>query len=232
MMLIGLRQCVFGYAGVPIVQVDDLQLRAGQSLGVFGPNGCGKTTLVRGIIGLLAPLEGAVQRASGLRFGYLPQQRAMGLDWPMSGIDAAAMAISAQRRFGWLGHAASRLRPHLRLLDVEGLAPRPFAKLSGGQQQRLLLAGALAAEPQVLVLDEAAEGLDVRSRQVFLSALRQATAGGLCIVSISHSIEDVMALGDQVAWVHLSEEPGQPNRVEIISPPAFAERVLTTRQVL
>jgi len=230
-MLIELRQCVFGYGGVPIVQVDDLQLLAGQSLGVFGPNGCGKTTLVRGIIGLLAPLEGAVQRASGLRFGYLPQQRAMGLDWPMSGLDAAAMAVSAQRRFGWLGHAASRLRPQLRLLDVEDLAPRPFAKLSGGQQQRLLLAGALAADPQVLVLDEAAEGLDVGSRQVFLGALRQATAGGLCVVSITHNIEDVMALCDHVAWVHLSEVPSQPNCVEMISPSAFGERVLAARRV-
>ncbi len=146
-MLIEVRDCVFGYAARPIVAADYLRLDAGQSLGIFGPNGSGKTTFVRGLTGLLAPLTGTIHRADGLRFGYLPQHRALELDWPMSGLDAAAMALSAQRRFGWLGGAAARLRPHLRTLEVEDLASRRFADLSGGQQQRLLLAGAGGRAP-------------------------------------------------------------------------------------
>ncbi len=82
----------------------------------------------------------------------------------------------------------------------------------------------------MLVLDEAVEGLDVHSRRVFLEALRQATERGVCTVAISHNIEDLMLLCDQVAWVHVAEEAGQPNRIETITAAAFAQRILAGRQ--
>jgi len=229
-MLVELQDCLFGYRGRPVVQVNGLDLDAGRCLGVFGPNGSGKTTLVRGMTGLLPPIAGKVIRPHDLRFGYIPQHRALELHWPMSGLDAAAMAISSHQRWGWLGGKAARLIPMLETLGVQDLARRPFAKLSGGQQQRLLLAGALAAEPQVLVLDEPTDGLDVRSRQILLDVLRRHAAQGLATVIISHDVEDLMCLCDQVAWVHPSQDPGQPSQVELIAPPQLAERVMVVRQ--
>src|SRR5207302_10678804 len=120
------------------------------------------------------------------------------------GLDAAAMAVSAVRFLGRIGRKdATRVREAMTRMDVHALARRPFAKLSGGQQQRLLLAGALAAEPTVLVLDEPTDGLDVRSRQTLLSLLRDLTAaGGLCTAIISHEVEDLLYLCDEVAWLH------------------------------
>src|SRR4051794_36226426 len=99
-MLVEISGATFGYGRKPVVQVQALALHAGRCLGVFGPNGSGKTTLVRGLTGLLKPLSGSVTRGEGAqRFGYLPQQRAMELHWPMTGFDAAAMALSALRPF-------------------------------------------------------------------------------------------------------------------------------------
>src|SRR5438132_8769849 len=151
---------VFGYANRPVVRVDRLHLDAGRSLGIFGPNGSGKTTLVRGLSGLLPPMDGTIAHAAQLRIGYLPQYRHIDLSWPMSGLDAALLATSARRPLGWMGRHKAATRDMLRRLEVDVLASSRFATLSGGQQQRILLAGAMAAEPNVLLLDEPTDGLD------------------------------------------------------------------------
>ena len=230
-MLIDVPHAIFGYAKRAVVRVDNLQLQEGRSLGLFGPNGSGKTTLVRGLMGLLAPLEGKVSRQrQELRFGYLPQHRALDHNWPMSGMDAASMAISAQTRLGWVRRDAKAIREAMRTLGVEDLAGRSFSGLSGGQQQRLLLAGAVACKPDVLVLDEPTEGLDVRSRKTLLEFLRGAVSGGLCIAIISHDVQDILAACDEVAWLHPGEDQEQPSTVEMITPDDLAERVARARR--
>src|SRR2546430_8713278 len=105
-MLIHLTNCLFGYEKRPIVAVDDVRIDPGQCLGVFGPNGSGKTTLVRGMTGLLAPMQGTVERAPDLRIGYLPQNRSLELQWPMTGLDAASLAVSARFSLGRMNRRA------------------------------------------------------------------------------------------------------------------------------
>jgi zinc transport system ATP-binding protein len=228
-MLIEVTDASFGYGNRPVVRVEQLRLHAGRCLGVFGPNGAGKTTLVRGVTGLIKPIRGSVRRAAQLRCGYLPQHRTMDVHWCMTGSDAASLAVSASKRFGWIGRDTSRVRGAMKLMGVDDLAHRPFAKLSGGQQQRLLLAGALAAEPQILVLDEPTDGLDVDSRDALLDNLRQAKSGGLCTAVISHDVEDLLKLSDEIAWLHLANEPDHPSTIELISPHDLARRVTEIR---
>jgi ABC-type Mn2+/Zn2+ transport system ATPase subunit len=223
-MLVEVVGARFGYGSRTVVRAGQLRLRAADCLGIFGPNGSGKSTLVKGITGLIRPIDGEVRHAAVVRFGYLPQHRAMELHWPMSGIDAAGLAVSARRRFGWIGADVSRLRERMRLLGVEDLARRSFAQLSGGQQQRLLLAGALAAEPNVLVLDEPTDGLDLHSRQILLDTLKAEAARGLCVVLVSHEIDDLVQVCQTVADVRPGGEEGQPSHAELISP-----RELSTR---
>ena len=230
-MLVEVRDALFGYRERPVVRVEALVLRAARCLGIFGPNGAGKTTLVRGMTGLIEPMRGAVTRSGAIRFGYLPQHRAMELHWPMTALDAASMSISARRHLGWIARDdVERVRGAMQFMGVADLAHRPFAKLSGGQQQRVLLAGALAADPIVLVLDETTEGLDVRSSQMLLDRLREQTAGGLCTVLISHDVEDLLAVADEVAWLRPPEVAEQPSHVEVISPDELAQRVVQVRR--
>jgi ABC-type Mn2+/Zn2+ transport system ATPase subunit len=170
-----------------------------------------------------------------VRFGYMPQQRAMELHWPMTGFDVAAMAVSARRPWGWIGRRVGRepgcIRNAMRELGVEHLERKPFAKLSGGQQQRILLAGAVAAEPNVLVLDEPTEGLDVSSRKTLLEMLKKQTARGIGTVIISHEVEDLMMACDEIAWVHVGEQEGEASSVEMIGPEELGQRMARARGV-
>jgi ABC-type Mn2+/Zn2+ transport system ATPase subunit len=176
-------------------------------------------------------MEGQVLRKrEQLRFGYLPQHRNLDHTWPMSGLDAATMAVSAQTPLGRVGRVRAQILEAMRTLAVDDLAIRSFSGLSGGQQQRLLLAGAVACKPDILVLDEPTEGLDVRSRKNLLGFLRGTLATGLCTVIISHDVQDILQACDQVAWLHPGEEIDEPSTVEMITPNDLADRVTKLRQ--
>jgi ABC-type Mn2+/Zn2+ transport system ATPase subunit len=224
-MLVEAHDAVFGYGKRPVVRVDHLHLDAGRSLGIFGPNGSGKTTLVRGVSGLLQPLGGSVTRKPDLRIGYLPQYRHLDLAWPMTGLDAALLATSARRRLGWVGNQRTATLAMLQRLGVASLASSRFSTLSGGQQQRILLSGAMAADPEVLLLDEPTDGLDVHSRQKLLDLLREFTSAGLATVIISHDVEDLLTVCDQIARLHPGKDVDQPAAVEIIPPEEFARQL-------
>jgi ABC-type Mn2+/Zn2+ transport system ATPase subunit len=220
---------LFGYDARPVVQVRELCLRAGRALGIFGPNGAGKTTLVRGLCGLIQPQAGRVNHAAKLRLGYLPQLRAFDQGWPMTALDAASIASSAWRGWGWVGHDRQRIHKSLEALAVADLAHRSFAELSGGQQQRVLLAGALAASPQLLILDEPTEGLDLRSRQMLLETLLREVTAGMAIIIISHAVDDLTQVCDEVAWLHRSPGPLLPATVELLPATRLLERVIEAR---
>ena len=216
--LIDVLDAEFGYGQRAIVRAGSLCVEAGRCLGLYGPNGVGKSTLVRGMVGLLLPLAGGVQRQPGVRIGYVPQHRAMELHWPMTGEDVACLAISAHRLFGWVGSARAAVRRAMAELGVQELGTKSFSALSGGQQQRLILAGALADDPGVLVLDEPTDGLDVANRALFIDVLRQRKLAAMGLVLISHELEDLVELADEVAWLHPGERAGMPARVELVEP--------------
>ena len=229
-MLIHASQVVFGYPGRAVVSVPAFELARGKCVGVFGPNGAGKTTMLRGLARLMPATAGEVQHAPDLRLGYIPQHRGLELHWPMNAFDAAGMALSARRRFGWLNPASRRrIADAIRDLDVSDLAGRPFAKLSGGQQQRVLLAGALAADPAALLLDEPTEGLDVRSRAGLLGILRRELDSGRAIVLVSHEVEDHLELADTVAWLHPAASAGGASAVELVEADSMPARLASIR---
>jgi zinc/manganese transport system ATP-binding protein len=226
-MLIELNDCTLGYARQPIVHVHHLPLHPARCLGVFGPNGSGKSTLLRGIAGLLAPLSGTITRAPDLRLAYLPQLRTIDPTWPMTAFDAAAMPASSRSLWGRVGRRRRRaIADRLRSLGVEDLARRPFRTLSGGQQQRILLAGVLATDPTVLLLDEPTDGLDLQSRDRFVDTLRAAKTAGLCVVLITHDPEELTLLADDTAHLHPAPQPGQPSQIELTGQPTDAAPLL------
>jgi zinc transport system ATP-binding protein len=175
-------------AGQRVLAGVDLALHPREIVTVVGPNGSGKTTLLRLLIGAEQPTEGAVRRAPGLRIGYVPQRLAIDRTLPMT-----------VARFLALAGAAGERAEAMERVGIAGLGGRQMAELSGGQFQRALLAQALLRRPDLLVLDEATQGLDQGGEARFYRLVEQLrTELGCAVLMVSHDLHVVMAASDRV----------------------------------
>jgi zinc transport system ATP-binding protein len=200
----------FRFDGGPRVLRDvNLEIADGDFASVIGPNGGGKTTLVKLIVGLLAPTEGQV-RVFGQtpvkarpRIGYMPQHAMMDPRFPVRAIDVVLMGrLGSGRRFG--NYSRQDRAAAVAALDkvgLENLGPRPFSNLSGGQRQRVLLARALVTDPELLLLDEPAAGLDHKVEQDFFELLQELNRQ-LTIVLVTHDLGFVAGFVRTVICVH------------------------------
>ncbi|MDN3556789.1 metal ABC transporter ATP-binding protein [Halomonas maura] len=168
----------------------DLALQAGEIVTVVGPNGSGKTTLLRVIIGALTPTRGEIEHRQALTLGYVPQRLHIDPTLPMT--VARFMALPRRR-------PADALYRALEQAGAEGLADRQMATLSGGQFQRVLLARALLGRPDLLILDEANQGLDHRATAAFYRQIdRVRRELGCSVLMVSHELHVVMKASDRV----------------------------------
>jgi zinc transport system ATP-binding protein len=205
-VLIEARDVSAGYPGIPALRGVNLAVKPGEIITVIGPNGSGKSTLLKTLLGALQPTSGTVARAPGLRIGYVPQRLELGAALPMT-----------VRRFLSLPDRQSRAATAMALeqVGVPGVEERQISELSGGQWQRVLLARALLAAPQVLILDEPAQGLDQPGIAAFYRLLvdvRDRT--GAAILLVSHDLHVVMSRTDRVICLngHICCE-GSPDAV-------------------
>jgi ABC-type Mn2+/Zn2+ transport system ATPase subunit len=193
-----------GYGHHVLFQDLSLVVGRGEILGIVGPNGSGKSTLLRTLLGLLAPLQGQVVMAPGLRISYAPQRGYLDTIAPLTALDVVLMERSA--RAGPLFRARARDRESamraLTLLGVQALAERLFRSLSGGEHQRVRLARALAADPDVLVLDEPTAGMDVAGEVVTIEFLRSLNRDcGVTILIVTHTLPIVLNLATSIVLV-------------------------------
>ena len=203
MSLITCEKATFAYEGVPVVKDLDLQIEKGQYLCIVGENGSGKSTLVKGLLGLLKPVSGKVAFGDGLRqteIGYLPQRVELQPDFPASVWEVASSGCHGL----WMnGKRRQLVEDNLRLMGMDHLAKRSFARLSGGQQQRVLLARALCATRSLLLLDEPVAGLDqVVTREMYDVIRMLHEERGLTVVMISHDIQAATQEADRI--LHLT----------------------------
>lgn len=193
-----------GYGGRAILSDLNFVLPEGDFLGLVGPNGAGKTTVLRALLGSLDPLGGAVKRADGLRFGYVPQRDSVNAHFPLRVLDVVLMGrydrVGLGRRPGARDEALAYKA--LEQVGITDLAGRRLTSLSGGQKQRTLIARALVGEPNVLVLDEPTTGMDLVSTTQILGLVRDLhERDGLTVLMVSHALNEVANYVERIALV-------------------------------
>lgn len=175
--------------GRQILQGADLELAAGKIVTLIGPNGAGKTTLVRAVLGLIKVDQGSIDKAPNLRIGYMPQK--LHLD--------ASLPLTVARFLGLGGKPRVDLSEILPLTGIEKLIDMPIQSLSGGETQRVLLARALLRDPQLLVLDEPVQGVDVGGQSALYALINEIRNQRQCgVLLVSHDLHLVMATTDTV----------------------------------
>ena len=188
--LIEARGLTVAHGGAPVLAAVDFAIRPGEIVTVIGPNGSGKSTLIRALIGLEPAAEGAVLRREGLRIGYVPQKLHIDASLPLT----VRRFLSLPRRVGEAEAEAALAR-----VGLPGLGRRQMAALSGGQFQRVLLARALLARPDILILDEPTQGLDQPGVAGFYRLIEEVRAEtGAAVLMVSHDLHVVMRATDRV----------------------------------
>ena len=178
-----------GYDGETVISNVSFSLGAGERMALLGPNGGGKTTLMRALLGELSPLAGTLRVRS--RCAGVPQTERSRLDYPVSALDVAAMG--ALSRLPWWRPPGRREREFaLKALEQVGLveqAEETFGKLSGGQRQRVLIARSLVQDARVLLLDEPFSGLDRPSAELLEELIASIAAEGRGVLIATHDLE-------------------------------------------
>lgn len=217
--IIRFNSVTFAYDGKTVLDKVSLSVNRNESVWIVGPNGGGKTTLIKLLIGLVAPHRGTVEifgkapNKSRLRIGYMPQAAHLDPLFPVTALDIALMGRIRGNKIPGLYNSkdCEAALEAMRLVGLEGLEERRFAALSGGQQRRLLIARALADNPEILVLDEPTANLDLQAEKGLNDILEKLT-GKMTLVLVSHdpafvskSVEKVFCVNRTVAEHPTSE---------------------------
>lgn len=228
--VVALRRAAAGIGGRTIFSEVTVTVRPGEFVAVLGPNGVGKSTLLKTVLGLIPVTSGEITVLSGKpgrhndRIGYLPQRRAfdagvrirgadivrLGLDGDRWGVPLPAWLLGARGR-----RARDRVREVIELVGATGYADRPIGQCSGGEQQRLLIAQALIRRPELLVLDEPLDSLDV-TNQASVSALIQnvCRSQDVAVLMVAHDVNPILGYLDQVIYLaHGGAVMGPPEQV-------------------
>jgi len=176
--------------GQTVLRGVDFHIDRGEIVTIVGPNGSGKSTLLRCLIGAVAHASGALARAPGLRIGYVPQK--LHID--------PTLPLTVGRFLGLPRRVPARDAVHaLEQAGVPGLMARQMSGLSGGQFQRVLLARALLERPDILILDEATQGLDQPGSAAFYRRIEEVRRElGCAVLMVSHELHVVMSASDRV----------------------------------
>jgi zinc transport system ATP-binding protein len=190
MSLIEARGLSMRFGGQEVFHDVDFTLERGEIVTIVGPNGSGKTSLLRVLVGPLKPTGGTVKRAKNLKIGYVPQKLTLDPTLPLT----VRRFLNLPRR-----NKAAEVHEALMRTGVADLGDRQMSQLSGGQAQRVMLSRATLGRPDVLMLDEPTQGLDQPGSAAFYTLIEELRRDiGCAVVMISHELHVVMSASDRV----------------------------------
>ncbi|RHJ92087.1 metal ABC transporter ATP-binding protein [Parabacteroides bouchesdurhonensis] len=215
--LIEIKDVTAGYGPKIVLKDITLDVRQDDFLGIIGPNGGGKTTLLKLILGLLTPKSGSIrffrngQEVSSLKTGYLPQMNNIDKKFPISVKEVIASGLAAQKPLfkKYNREQNEQIEQVIGQMGLEELATRPIGELSGGQLQRVLLGRSIVSRPQLLILDEPNSYVDKRFESRFYQLLEEINKES-AIILVSHDIGTVLTMVKNIACVNetLHYHPG------------------------
>lgn len=200
-----------GYDGKVVLRDVSISVKERDFLGIVGPNGCGKTSLIKVLLGLMSPMSGSVRymrdgnTVKSLSMGYLPQYTSLDRKFPVSVHDVVLSGLKPPLRpyASYSDSQQERVGEVLHTLEIDHLQHRHIGELSGGQLQRVLLARAIVSGPEVLVLDEPNTYID-RHFQTQLYTMLSRINESCAVVIVSHDIDSVLNNSKHVAIVNRS----------------------------
>lgn len=208
--LIELRGITAGYGSKIVLRDVTLDIWKNDFLGIIGPNGGGKTTLLKVILGLLAPIRGIVRfygtdggEVSSLKIGYLPQMSLIDRKFPISVREVISSGLSAEKPLfrSFNAMQKERINEVIARMELSDLSERAIGELSGGQLQRVLLGRSIVSRPELLILDEPNSYVDKRFESRFYPLLEEINRES-AIILVSHDIGTVLSMVKNIACVN------------------------------
>lgn len=206
--LIRCEDAGLGYENKALIEHFSFQIYAGDYVCIVGENGSGKSTLLKTLLGLIKPVSGEVTLAGAIQngaIGYLPQQTQVQRQFPASVMEVVLSGfLNRSHKSPFFHKEEKRIAiRNLKKLEIADLAKQCYGKLSGGQQQRVLLARALCAARDILVLDEPVTGLDPMAAAALYENLRRLHREGMAIVMVTHDIRSAVVEAEHI--LHMNE---------------------------
>ncbi|MCF7876111.1 ABC transporter ATP-binding protein [Candidatus Bipolaricaulota bacterium] len=207
-----------GYKGNPVISNVDLKVERNDFVGIIGPNGGGKTTLLKAILGFIQPMEGKVKvfgrspEKTRSRIGYVPQYATFDEDYPITVKEVVQMGRRKEKKFfeRYSRQDLKKTKEVLADVEMNDYKDEPISELSGGQKQRIFIARALVSSPELLLLDEPTASVDRRMEKGIYSLLKELNED-MAIVVVTHDIGVLSSYITKVACLsgelYSSDEP-------------------------
>lgn len=204
MSVIEVEDVCVNYDQIEALRNVSFNIEAGEFIGIIGPNGGGKSTMVKSILGLIKPNSGQVVISDDAVLGYVPQHTTFDRNFPIS-VEEVILTGHLPKKFklgiSFTKHEKKHALDVMKELGIEALRKRQIGALSGGQMQRVLVARALMNHPTILVLDEPTAGVDEKSKEAIYAMLKELNKS-ITILMITHDTEQVMAYFDRVVYIN------------------------------
>ena len=206
MDLINIKNLFFKYQKTEVLENVNLTIKDDDFLAIIGPNGGGKSTLLKLILGLLPLQSGTIEKnIENNQVGYVPQNTNLNIDFPITALEVVLMShISSKKRlFGYSKDEISCAIESLNQVGMKDFANKKIGDLSGGQRQRVFIARALCSNPKIMLLDEPTASIDVQGQQEIYELLRELNKS-ICIVVVSHDLSILLNYAKNVAHINRS----------------------------